>query len=124
MDVRIDRLYGFVPVQADGVCLGGRPFYFRARHQGMQMHISLKPRPDLADKESRWHWVIDTPDEEQWVLRETFTVHTGCTPPLMCRAFIHWAVARFALEVLKDDTTAWGDWDENGNDVTDYGETT
>ena len=65
---RMAWIGGNCPVQGHGTCCGGRPFYVRARGEGVQLYVSKEPK--ALDGEGLDHWFMGAADDEMWVVRE------------------------------------------------------
>ena len=69
MTLLIKRIYGSAPVQGEGT-VGGKPFYFRARHGGWSMSIGIgMDKPDAEDKNAEWFKEGDW-DNASWMSHE------------------------------------------------------
>ena len=94
----VEWIGGNCPVQAEGTCTGGRRFYFRGRHDSLQMTVSLKPAEgDYLD------W--GTNDEDAWYYEQDYAAvpYAGWIGHDTARAFIEWSIRKFVADVLMMD---------------------
>ena len=88
----IDSIGGNCPVQAEGVCCKGRRFYFRARGDVLQMHITKEP---LVTSEPFYNWGLK--DEELWFYETGYSdwPEAGWVSHRVAEAFIDMACILF-----------------------------
>ena len=104
-DVDVRWMEGTAPVQAGGLCCGGRPFYFRAR--GTQISIAIRRTPKALEGHALTDWIMHEDEAEVWEYMQEAGEWpaAGAVPDAMAHAFITWGCWKFLFDMETPDGT-------------------